>query len=145
MRAGAWHLAAALAVVLIPIAAKAQVVPPSDQPGRERQRFIEPPAAQSQPAGPVVTLPSTVAPPGADKVFVLVQGVEITGSTVYEPEAARSTLCGHGRPARVARRRLCAGAENHAKYGNDGYVLSRAIVPPQQLNPEWRDRPHRSH
>ena len=30
-----------------------------------------------------------------------------------------------------------------AKYGNDGYVLSRAIVPPQQLDPERRDRPHR--
>ena len=32
-----------------------------------------------------------------------------------------------------------------AKYGDDGYVLSRAIVPPQELTPARRDRAHPDH
>src|SRR6185437_1733379 len=89
-----WLLAALALVSLMTTAAKAQVVPPSDLPGLERQRFIEPPAAQSQPAGPVVTLPSTVAPPGADKVFVLVQDVKVTGSTVYDKKQLAELYAG---------------------------------------------------
>ena len=131
-----WLLAALALVSLMTTAAKAQVVPPSDLPGRERQRFIEPPAAQSQPAGPVVTLPSTVAPPGADKVFVLVQDVKVTGSTVYDKKQLAELYAGMV-GQRVSLAAVYALAQKiTSKYGNDGYVLSRAIVPPQQLSPD---------
>ena len=128
-------LVAALALVsLMTAAARAQVVPPSEQPGRERQRFIQPPAAQAQPGGPVVTLPSTVAPKGAEKVFLLVRGVKITGSTVYQPKDFAPLYRGWvGRRVSLAAVYALA-QEITTKYGNDGYVLSRAVVPPQQLN-----------
>lgn len=117
-------------------AARAQVIPPSEQPGRERERFIQPPTPQAQPAGPTITLPSTVAPQGAENVFLLVRGVEITGSTVYGAKQLAplyADLVGR----RVSLAAVYALAQKiTAKYGNDGYVLSRAIVPPQQLDPE---------
>ncbi|MFZ2065305.1 MAG: POTRA domain-containing protein, partial [Xanthobacteraceae bacterium] len=135
MRSRIWLLAALALVSLMTTAAKAQVVPPSDLPGRERQRFIQPQAPQSQPAGPVVTLPSTVAPAGADKVFVLVEGVEVTGSTVYDKKQLAELYAGMV-GQRVPLAAVYALAQKiTSKYGNDGYVLSRAIVPPQQLSP----------
>ena len=135
MRSRIWLLAALALVSLMTTAAKAQVVPPSDLPGRERQRFIQPQAPQSQPAGPVVTLPSTVAPAGADKVFVLVEGVEVTGSTVYDKKQFAELYAGMV-GQRVSLAAVYALAQKiTSRYGNDGYVLSRAIVPPQQLSP----------
>jgi hemolysin activation/secretion protein len=123
-------------VSLITTAATAQVIPPSEQPGRERQRFIQPPSPQAQPGGPIVTLPSTVAPKGAEKVFLLVRGVKITGSTVYGKNGLAplyADLIGK----RVSLAAVYALAQQiTSKYGNDGYVLSRAVVPPQQLDPK---------
>jgi hemolysin activation/secretion protein len=121
---------------LVATSAKAQVIPPSELPGRERQRFLQPPTPQAQPGGPVVTLPSTVAPKGADKVLLVVRGVQITGSTVYGAADFKPLYVGLiGR--RVPLAEVYALAQQiTAKYGNDGYVLSRAIVPPQQLDPK---------
>lgn len=123
-----------LAALLTKVAI-AQVIPPGELPGRERQRFAQPPTPQAKPGGPVVTLPSTVAPKGAEKLFLRVRGVKITGSTVYAPAELKplyADLIGH----RVSLASLYALAQKiTAKYGNDGYVLSRAIVPPQQLDP----------
>jgi hemolysin activation/secretion protein len=131
-----WVLAALALLSLMTAVANAQVVPPSEQPGRERERFVQPPSALSQPAGPVVTLPSTVAPKGAENVFLLVRGVKITGSTVYQPKdfaPLYRDLVGQ----RVSLAAVYALAQAiTTKYGNDGYVLSRAVVPPQQLDPK---------
>src|SRR5262249_48136257 len=74
---------AALAMASSSTMAVAQIIPPTDLPGRERERFIEPPAARAQPRGPVVTLPSTVAPQGAETVKLVISAVRVTGSTVY--------------------------------------------------------------
>src|SRR3954449_7859595 len=81
--------AAALALLGMPVAAVAQVVPiipRSELPGREQQRFTDPPAARAQPRGTVITLPSTVAPAGAESVKLVVRSVQVTGSTVYSPD-----------------------------------------------------------
>ena len=123
-------------VVVFGTAAKAQVIPPSAQPGHERQRFIQPAPPLAQPRGPVVSLPSTVAPPGAAKVKLVIRAVRVTGSTVYSQAQLRALYADLlGRHTTLATvyeiaRRITA------KYGRDGYVLSRAIVPPQQLNPK---------
>jgi hemolysin activation/secretion protein len=126
----------ALTVAAVPVVAVGQVIPPSELPGRERQRFEQPLAPQAQPGGPRVTLPSTVAPKGAEKVFLRVRGVHITGSTVY-PAAQLAPLYADLIGHRVSLATIYALAQRiTARYGNDGYVLSRAIVPPQQLDPK---------
>jgi hemolysin activation/secretion protein len=136
MPAGVCRVIAALALVVVATAAMAQpVIPPSVQPGREQQRFTEPPPPLSQPGGRAISLPSTVAPKGADHINVLVRDVHIVGMTVYTQEQLAplyDDLIGH----QVTLQAIYDLAQKiTTKYGNDGYVISRAIVPPQQLNP----------
>lgn len=117
-------------------AASAQVIPPSERPGRERERFTEPPVPRAQPGGAAISLPGTVAPPGAEKVHLLLRGVRIVGSTIYTAEELAPLYADFiGRPVTLQDVYTIARRVT-AKYGADGYVLSRAIVPPQQLNPE---------
>src|SRR5664280_1495437 len=136
MLAGFGRIAAALAIAIVSTTAIAQVIPPSAQPGRERERFTQPPVPRAQPGGPPVSLPSTVAPPGAEKIKLVIRSVQVVGSTIYSAaqlEALYADLLGRETTLatvyEIARRIT-------AKYGADGYVLSRAIVPPQQLNPK---------
>jgi hemolysin activation/secretion protein len=139
MPAGVCRVIAALALVVFATAAMtsawAQPIPPSVQPGRERERFTEPAPPQAEPGGQAISLPSTVAPKGADHINVLVRGVHITGITVYTQEQLAplyADLIGH----QVTLQAVYDLAQKiTTKYGNDGYVISRAIVPPQQLNP----------
>ena len=135
MAAGRYRLWAVLAMLCVPVTAAAQVIPPSEQPGRERQRFEEPQVPRAQPGGTAITLPSTVAPPGADAIRLNIRAVVVTGATVYSEAdlaALYADLIGPGRSLaavyEIARRIT-------AKYGADGYVLSRAVVPPQNLKP----------
>jgi hemolysin activation/secretion protein len=115
--------------------ANAQVVPPSVQPGRERERFTEPQAPRAQPRGAPIALPSTTAPPEAKTVVLVIRQVRIVGSTVYRDEdfaPLYQDLIGR----RVTLQAIYDLAQAiTAKYGADGYVLSRAIVPEQELEP----------
>jgi hemolysin activation/secretion protein len=135
MPAGVCRLMAALAMVIAATAAMAQVVPPSVQPGRERERFTTPQGPLSEPGGAAISLPSTVAPPGAERIKVRVRGVRIDGMTVYTREQIAplyADLIGK----QVTLQAIYDLAQKiTTKYGNDGYVISRAIVPPQELNP----------
>src|ERR1700720_432121 len=84
MPSGGCRVIAALALLVVASAAMGQpVIPPSVQPGREQQRFTEPPAPLSQPGGPAISLSGTVAPKGAERIKVLVRNVRIVGMTVY--------------------------------------------------------------
>ena len=83
----------------------------------------------------VVSLPSTIAPEGADKLMVTVRGFRITGSTIYSDadlEPLYRDLIGREVPVTAI---YDLAQRITAKYGADGYVLSRAIVPPQELSP----------
>src|SRR5580704_844468 len=62
------------------------IIPPSEQPGRERERFTQPPAPLAEPAGPRIALPSTVAPEGAEKIRLKIRAVRVEGVTVYRLE-----------------------------------------------------------
>jgi hemolysin activation/secretion protein len=135
MPGGVCRLLAALAMVVASTAAMAQVIPPSAQPGRERERFTQPTAPLSQPGGPAISLPSTTAPAGADRIKVFVRAVQIVGMTVYTQEQIAplyAELVGHEAPLQAI---YDLAQKITTKYGNDGYVITRAIVPPQQLNP----------
>lgn len=136
MIAALYRMAVAIAIGFIPVAAIAQVIPPSEQPGRERERFEQPQAPLAQPGGAAIALPSTTAPAGAEKVSIAVRDVRIVGATVYRAEDLRplyADLVGHTVPLKAI---YDLAARLTAKYGNDGYVLSRAIVPPQRLDPK---------
>lgn len=129
-------LAAVVATVLFSCAATAQSIPSSELPGRERERFREPQRPLAQPGAPNIELPSTTAPPGAESVYVHLRQVTIRGSTIYsqkELSALYKDLLGQ----RVSLTQIYELAKKvTARYGRDGYVLSRAIVPPQKLAPK---------
>src|SRR3954466_15428190 len=125
---------AILTLVLLPAVAAAQVIPSGAQPGRERQQIAPPvQGPRAQPGGPAISLPSTVAPPGAESVMLTVSRIVITGATVngdadFAPLYA--DLVGHEVPLAAVyelARRITA------KYGAAGYILSRAGVPPQNV------------
>jgi hemolysin activation/secretion protein len=123
--------------LLLPVLAQPALaqIPGSELPGRAREQFVQPRAPLSRPGAPVVSLPSTIAPEGAEKLMVTVRGFRITGSTVYSDadlEPLYRDLIGREVPVAAI---YDLAQRITAKYGADGYVLSRAIVPPQELSP----------
>jgi hemolysin activation/secretion protein len=136
MHARIGGILATLAVCLAPALAFAQVIPPSEQPGRERERFVEPPPPQAQPGGPSVVLPSTEAPAGAAQIMVTIRDVCVRGSTIYGKDDLAplyADLVGRSVPLQAI---YDLAKKITAKYGDDGYSLSRAIVPPQEFSPK---------
>jgi hemolysin activation/secretion protein len=128
------RLIAAVALLCVALPAFAQI-PGGALPGREREQFQQPPAPRAQPGGPVISLPSTVAPAGAESITLVLRDVTVEGATVYGRDQLAEfyrDLLGH--PITLAAVYDIAKRIT-AKYGADGYVLSRAIVPPQQLPP----------
>src|SRR5262245_35080169 len=122
-------------VALLPVTAAAQAIRGGDLPGRERERFVSPPPPLAQPGGPVVVLPSTAPPTGAEKLKVNIRDICIKGATVYTKDQLAplfANLVGHDVPVQAL---YDLAKAITAKYGGDGYVLSRAIVPPQQFSP----------
>jgi hemolysin activation/secretion protein len=77
-----------------------------------------------------------VAPPGAEKITLRLSRVIVTGSTVYRPvdlEPLYSEFLGRKVTLQTV---YDIAARITAKYGADGYVLSRAVIPPQELSPQ---------
>ena len=119
--------------ILLPSATLAQV-PTSEEPAAAAARFEQPVRPLSK-AGAVISLPSAVAPSGAAAIGLRVTSVKIVGSSVYSDQdfgPLLATVVGKD-VALIALYELAQKLT--AKYGNDGYVLSRAIVPPQDLDP----------
>ena len=115
-------------------AANGQVVPPAVDAGQVPGHFK--PLAQplALPRAGTIQLPSTVAPSNASNVTLTVRRFEIVGSTVYrEPEFASLTQPLLHKTIPLAGVYELA-ARITALYGKDGYVLSRAIVPPQEFS-----------
>jgi hemolysin activation/secretion protein len=136
MFAGVCRLLAVCAMVSVSFAAVAQVIPPSELPGRERERFTTYPTTPTDQAGaPTVGLPSAAPPPGAAAVFIVIRDVQIAGSTVYSPAELAQYYAEF-----VGRRVPLTAVYEIAKritdrYGVDGYVLSRAVIESQTLDP----------
>ena len=134
MAPGICRLLAALTLVLVPVVAAAQPIPSGALPGTVREQVAPPqPGPRAQPVGPSISLPSTVAPPGAESIMLTVSRIVITGATVYAEQdfaPLYADLVGREVPLaalyELARRIT-------AKYGAAGYVLSRAVVPPQNF------------
>lgn len=82
----------------------------------------------------MIQLPSTVAPANANNVTLSVRKFEIVRSSVYREAdfAALTDPLLHKTIPLTAIYELAARIT--ARYGQDGYVLSRAIVPPQEFD-----------
>jgi hemolysin activation/secretion protein len=80
-------------------------------------------------------VPGIEAPPGAAETTLVIRAIRVTGATVYSDAQLAELyagLIGH----RVTLQAVYELAGRiTAKYGADGYVLARAIVPVQELDP----------
>lgn len=134
-RGGLARLALVLPLLAVSTLAIAQAIPPGVGAGRERERFVEPTAPRARPGGPAISLPSTVAPPEAKSIHLVIRRIQIVGATVYRAEEFAELyqdLIGHRVPLQAI---YDLAQRITAKYGADGYVLSRAVVPVQELEP----------
>ena len=135
MRSNPIGLTACVAVLFASsFGAFAQTVPGGVEAGRIAGRF-DTATTPSVQARAVQGLESTIPPAQAAAITLKLDGVNIVGSTVYSSGALSgfySELV--GKTVTLAQVFEIAAAVT-AKYGQDGYILSRAIVPPQALDP----------
>lgn len=126
-----------LAALIFPTIVSAQVVVPGGAaPGRERQQFQTPEAPRAVPGGPRVSLPSTTAPAEAKDTKLFIRKIRVVGSTVYTQEQLAPLYEELLRKSVSLQAVYDLAQKITAKYGADGYVLSRAIVPEQELDPK---------
>ena len=114
--------------------ARGQTVPASVEPSRV-QNQLAPVALPPPPAGPaaVASGPAAAAPDGADKIRLVLKKVIIEDMTVYwssQTEPLYDRLIGHEITLADV---FGIAAALTAKYRNDGYILTQAIVPPQTI------------
>jgi hemolysin activation/secretion protein len=118
---------------MFPFAVAAQSpIPPSAEP---RPPVVAPPAPGrvAEPAIRVQPLPGSQAPPGADQIEIDLRDVAVEGATVYPPEEIRALFSPYlGKRVSIAKIFEVAH-ELEAKYWSDGYVLTRIIVPEQEI------------
>lgn len=113
--------------------AAAQNVPPSVDPGRIPQRFEPPRTPGVDTRITVPQIPTAVPPAQARQIRFILRGVAVNGSTVYTAQQLQplyQSLVG-----REVSLLEVYGIANQitARYRNDGYVLSQAVVPQQQI------------
>ena len=121
---------AALGAVGVPVC-RAQS--PGAAPGQFEREFQPPPPVPA-PEAPVIPQGSEERPPAdADKVRFVLRQMTVEGSTILteqDLQVAFSDLVGK----EISLDQVYAvAAALTAKYRNDGYVLSRVVVPPQRI------------
>ena len=114
--------------------AQAQV-PSSAEPSRVGGQIAPMPTTQLPEIGGKIETGGTItAPPGAENVQLVLNGVEIEGQSIYDPvvlSAAYSNMIGKT----VTLADVFGIADRlTAKYRNDGYILTQVIVPPQTID-----------
>lgn len=139
---GFWRRAIVLTTILVsvvlgPLQSKAQTpptLPPAAEPGRLQQQFQPPTQPGAPPTLAIPSLPTTKPPPNAANIHLQVQAIVVDGATVYPlAELQALTTPYINRSISVADLFQLAD-EITAKYRSDGYVLSRAVVPAQNLS-----------
>ena len=125
-----------LTVVIFPASARAAVnIPSSADPSRVQEQIAPPTVQEVLPqakgAAPVIT--PEEAPPGADKIRFVLKAVQIEDMTVYK-EVDVAPLYRKLLGTKISLVQVYGLAnELTAKYRNDGYILTQAIVPPQTI------------
>ena len=116
-----------------PLSAVAQLLPPSSDPGRLEQRFEKPMTPESRPP---IEFPAPEQAPPPDKagaIHLTPAAILFDGGTVYSESELRALA----RPLlgrEVSLLDLYTLRDTiTAKYRNDGYVLSQAVIPAQRI------------
>lgn len=123
----------AIPLLLLADFATTQPLPGGADPGQIEKRFqapVQPRAEQRLFQGLEATLP----PEQAAKVKVRLQGVRVEGSTVFTGADFRDIYGEHLNKTVPLSTVFDIAAKITALYGKKGYLLSRAIVPPQEFN-----------
>ena len=109
------------------------VAPPSVDPGRIQQQFQIPKAEAVKPDLDLPDISDTVAPDAAARTPVTLSSIVVEGSSIYSATVLQSmsaSLIGHEiRLADV----FSLADRISARYRQDGYVLSRAVIPAQKI------------
>lgn len=130
-------LFATLAVIALSVAAapaySQTTVPSPAEPGKIEERFEEPRSPESGDV-PIVPAPEEALPPEEfEQIRFTLQGVRFVGVTVYEEGELRSLYEERlGSEVSLSEVFQIANAAT-TKYRDDGYILSRAVVPQQEI------------
>lgn len=129
-----WAVAGVSALALLAGEAAAQNLPPSVDPGRVPGQIAPPPRDPSvTPRTTTPTMPTVTPPDRAREIRFVLRNINFTGGSVYTQEQLAQLYQGMiGREVTLLE---VYGVANQitAKYRNDGYVISQAIVPQQQI------------
>lgn len=112
----------------------AQTIPGSVEPGRTESRFEAPTTPRAVPTARQ-GLESTVPPAQAAQIPLSITGFRIVGATALEASALQAVVAPFQDQNGTLLDVFQAAAALTAYYGDKGYLLSRAIVPPQELEP----------
>ena len=82
-----------------------------------------------------MTAPAGEAPPGAAETTLVIRQIRIVGATVYTAAQLAEVYADLIGKTVTLQAVYDLAQRITAKYGGDGYVLSRAIVPVQELDP----------
>ncbi len=108
-------------------------IPPRAEPGQIERYLQEPAAPQIPRKGPDLNGDFRVPPDEGEEMSLVLGSVVVEGSTVYSDEELASLYEDRlGKKIALAEVFGIADAIT-AKYRNDGYILSRAILPPQTI------------
>lgn len=111
----------------------AQQLPSTVEPGVIQKQFEPPPAPKASPPIDIPDLGKSTPPPGAAEVRFVLQDLLVIGSSVYEEEEFLPLWEGLRSREITLTQFYEVAAAITIKYRNDGYVLSRALVPPQEI------------
>ncbi len=118
---------------LLPVVVRAQMLPPSAEPGRLEKRFEEQAKPQSLPEIKFPAPEQAPPPEQAGKVHFRLTGIVFEGNTVITSEALRP-LYGHLLDSDLTLLDIYKLRDAiTAKLRNDGYILSQALVPAQTV------------
>lgn len=127
------HRLSTFALLAFSAAAVAQTAPGTILPGQIERQFQTLPTPRSKPFEAPATAPQQAAPSNAAEIRFVLNSMSIEGATVYPESALRGLYEPYvKREVSLADIYVIANALT-AKYRNDGYILSQAIVPPQAV------------
>lgn len=114
--------------------AQSVAIAPGADPGRIEKRFEQPRLPQSVPEPQAPEIDQQLPPEQSDKIRFVLTGLGINGATVFTAEQLSAPHADMvGREVSLTDIYRLAD-EITAKYRNDGYILSKAIVPPQRIS-----------
>lgn len=126
-------MAIGLVLLVASRAGHGQRLPDTADPGQLLRRFEERIEPQVRPPVRIPEAPPTEAPAEAADVTFTLTGITLDGVSVY-PEADLARLWQDELGEEVSLATIYEIAERiTTRYRNDGYILSRAVVPPQEI------------